>query len=634
MSFLAPGAFFLGLLLPVIVAMYLLKLRRTEREVPSTYLWRRMVRDVEANAPWQRLRRNLLLLLQLLFLAALIFALARPFTYAQGTGGQAAIFILDTSASMRATDVQPSRLEAAKERARQMVDELPEGARVTVIAAGEKAEVRLASNQDRRQAHQALEGIQAGYGGSDMAVALELASAIAARQPDTSILVFSDGGVHLPARLALKGNLQYLPMGISGENQAISLLSLQSSHAGENLTAFAQVSNYGDATATRRLALYADGQPLNAYDLQIPPKGQQAVLAEDVPAGTQLLEARLDGQDALPDDDRALAVGREASNAQVTLVTAGNLFLERATDLLLGQNVQPLDPTNLPASLPTADLTIFDAYVPITQTMPAGNLLFIAPPRSSEFFTVTGTVENPTMRVVDPDEPLLKQVNLGQVGVLDASAITLPTWADAVVAGDTASGSTPLLFRGEVGGRRVAVLAFDLHRSDLPLQMAFPLLWANLMDWLAPGSQGNIPAQVNPGENISFALPAGADSVTVTRPDGERLRLEPVDGRITFADTGELGRYDLQWGLDGSASFTVNLFLPQESELKPLDALPGLQAEGQGEAAVQQQGRREWWRPLALLALGLLSGEWLVYQRAALARLRDKLRSIRLLKAL
>ncbi len=32
---------------------------------------------------------------------------------------------------------------------------------------------------------------------------------------------------------------------------------------------------------------------------------------------------------------------------------------------------------------------------------------------------------------------------------------------------------------------------------------------------------------------------------------------------------------------------------------------------------------REWWRPLALLALGLLTGEWLVYQRAALVRLRD-----------
>ena len=117
MSFLAPMALFLSLLLPLIVAMYLLKLRRTERIVSSTYLWRVMVRDVEANAPWQRLRRNLLLILQLLFLAVLILAIAQPFSWAKGSNSRSAILILDTSASMAATDVSPSRMAAAKDQA-------------------------------------------------------------------------------------------------------------------------------------------------------------------------------------------------------------------------------------------------------------------------------------------------------------------------------------------------------------------------------------------------------------------------------------------------------------------------------------------------------------------------------------
>ena len=63
MSFFAPAAFALALLIPVVIALYLLRLRRIEQQVSSVYLWRRMVRDVEANAPWQKLRRNLLLLL-------------------------------------------------------------------------------------------------------------------------------------------------------------------------------------------------------------------------------------------------------------------------------------------------------------------------------------------------------------------------------------------------------------------------------------------------------------------------------------------------------------------------------------------------------------------------------------------
>src|SRR5512142_373196 len=245
MSFLNPAAFAFGLLLPVIIALYLLKLKRIEHPVPSTYLWRKMVRDVEANAPWQRLRPNLLMILQLLFLAALILALARPFNWTEGSGGQAAIFILDTSASMSATDVAPSRIESARQRAVQLVDDLPDSARVTVIEAGREARVLLSSSTDRRQAHLAIQEIQPGTGGSDLGVALELASAIAARQPGTEIVVLSDGRVELPKRLALKGALRYIPFGLNGENQAISLLTLEAAPGSGSLTAFAQVSNYG-----------------------------------------------------------------------------------------------------------------------------------------------------------------------------------------------------------------------------------------------------------------------------------------------------------------------------------------------------------------------------------------------------
>ena len=61
MSFLSPLALLGLLFLPVVVAMYLLKLRRDEQVVPSTLLWKRLLTDVEANAPWQKLRRSLLL---------------------------------------------------------------------------------------------------------------------------------------------------------------------------------------------------------------------------------------------------------------------------------------------------------------------------------------------------------------------------------------------------------------------------------------------------------------------------------------------------------------------------------------------------------------------------------------------
>ncbi len=670
MNFLAPGAFFLGLLLPVIVALYLLKLRRVEREVSSTYLWRRMVRDVEANAPWQRLRPNLLMILQLLFLAALILALARPFTWTEGASGQAAILILDTSASMAASDVAPSRIESAKQRARQLIDDLPDSARVTVIEAGREARVLLASSLDRRQAHLAMENIQAGTGGSDLGVALELASAIAARQPGAEIIVLSDGRVELPQHLTLKGALRYIPFGLSGENLAISLLSLEPSPGSGSLTAFIQVSNYGLQSASRRLALYADGLLVNAYDLSdIPAGGQKSIIAEGLPAETQAVKAELtppsqnviSSPDALALDDQAVAVKPETQPVPITLVTQGNLFLKTALSLLPGvllSEQTPAEASPLPAGAPTtgptptvapsptpppalpgsagsAALIIYDNTIP-DQIPAQGSLLFIAPPRSTDFFTVTGLVDAPALRTIDPNDPLMSSVSLNEVSVLDAVQVALPDWATPVVAGEwTPQGSTtpqntPLLFRGEVNGRRIAVITFDLRHSDLPLQVAFPVLCTNLIDWLAPGARSPIPSQVKPGESLAFNAPEGAQSASITRPDGTAIQLQAENGKFLFTDTTQLGTYQVtfpaeQGQTQRSAAFAVNLFSPQESSLKPADNLPGLAAQEAPGGAAAQLARREWWRPLALLALGLLIGEWLVYQRAGLVRLRDLL---------
>jgi hypothetical protein len=667
MNFIAPGAFFLGLLLPVIVAFYLLKLRRVEQEVSSTYLWRRMVRDVEANAPWQRLRFNWLMVLQLLFLAALILALTRPFTWAEGAGGQAAIFILDTSASMSAKDVSPNRLESAKRRAGQLIDDLPDTARVTLIEAGKEANVRLSASLDRRQAHQALDSIQGGTGSSDMAVALQLASAIAARQSGAEVIVLSDGRVAIPKQMNLKGALRYIPFGLSGENLAISMLNLEPEPGNAGLTAFIQVTNYGEKSVSRHLSVLVDGQLVNAFDLaEIDPGLPRSIIAEGLPADSQVVEARLDPSetDALPLDDQAAAVHSAAATLPVQLVTSGNLFIQTALHLLPGVTVteQQIDrtvdepggppqasatpgaaplPSPTPAALAstTPALTIFDGVTP--DALPStGNLLFIAPPGATEYFTPTGLVENPTVRAVDPADPLLQNISLDQVSILDAVQIALPAWATPVVAGDLAATdkngqnteNIPLIFRGEVQGRRIVVIAFDLRHSDLPLQVAFPLLWTNLIDWLAPGAGGIVPPQVNPGETLTFRSPGGSSvpSASVTRPDGKTVPVQTDGNQFVYNDTDQIGLYQLHFtGADQNAPadvrFAVNLFSPQESTLKPAANLPNIAAQTGTASGSQQQSRHEWWRSLAFLALGLLMGEWLVYQRAALVQIKDRL---------
>ena len=97
MSLLVPGALALGALLPLVVLFYLLKVRRLEQEVGSTLLWDRLYRDLAAHEPWQRLRFQMLLLLQLIFMALLVFAVARPFIVSATAGAENVVILLDLS---------------------------------------------------------------------------------------------------------------------------------------------------------------------------------------------------------------------------------------------------------------------------------------------------------------------------------------------------------------------------------------------------------------------------------------------------------------------------------------------------------------------------------------------------------
>ncbi len=172
MPFLSPLALLGLLFIPVVVAMYLLKLRRDPHVVPSTLLWQRLMADVEANAPWQKLRRSLLLLLQLLLVLLLALLAARPFLERPAGLARDLVLVIDTSASMAATDVLPSRLEVAKAAAIERLRDLPAGGKVSVIEAGASARVVVNGTADLGRVRAAIAGIGVSEARGDLEDAL------------------------------------------------------------------------------------------------------------------------------------------------------------------------------------------------------------------------------------------------------------------------------------------------------------------------------------------------------------------------------------------------------------------------------------------------------------------------------
>ena len=217
MGFLAPSALLFGLLAIPIVALYLLRLKGRQRRVSSTFLWRQVVRDIEANTLWQRLRPNLLLLLQLLALAALVFALARPYFLRTSSIHGDLILVLDTSASMQASDVNPSRFGEAQQNALRLIDQLPKPNPTTVMLMGDVPEIIVAQSQDRGRVRRAIAEARPATGGANLATALSLAASVVRGERPAQVVVISDGnftGFSLWARClsTFDTSLSALPM--------------------------------------------------------------------------------------------------------------------------------------------------------------------------------------------------------------------------------------------------------------------------------------------------------------------------------------------------------------------------------------------------------------------------------------
>jgi hypothetical protein len=670
MPVLAPLAIAGLVFIPLIVAFYMLRLRRQEHTVSSTFLWQQLVRDVEANAPWQRLRRSLLLLLQLLLVLVLVLAAARPFVERPAGLSRDLVLVVDASASMGATDVFPDRLTAVKRAAAEALAELPSDGRVSIVAAGETARVVANEVGDRGRAASLIDGIALTNGQGDMTEALRLADALASRARGAEILVLTDDAGGVAPALRTKAPIRVLPVGRDRHNQAISALAIQSGAGGVKRSLFVSVANFDASAVTRRLQILADGQPFTARDLFIDPLTQTQVVIDELPAGASVVEARLaaipasgaepsggaggmEGSgpaDQLATDDAAWAIVPSDRLQRILLVGPGNVYLQNALSLLPNVELYGTTAENYASTtgLEKFDLIVFDGFLPAT--LPAKPILAIAPPRTSDLGTVAGTLQQPGIGRPAPDEPLLHDVDLTRTHVAAAQRMELPPWARSVIPGPL---QAPLLYAGTRDGLATVVLAFDLRQSDLPLQVAWPILVANLSGELL-GRDASTLQPVKPGAPVELVLPPDSAGMRVTAPDGSVTELEPAttsSASVTFVGTSLLGAYTAEpipeppapaasgavasptpspspSGSEapvaiGPVRFAVDLFDLEESNIAPGDGAR-LAVIGGVSTAGGKPGtaRDEWWIPIALAALALLLVEWLVYERDGARRIR------------
>lgn len=636
-----------------IVLLYFLKLRRPSVKVPSTYLWSKTIEDLHVNSLLQRLRRSLLLFLQLLAVALAALALLRPGIRDEASVTGRKIFLLDASASMRATDVAPeaNRFERARRQIGEAIDGMRAGESAMLIAFSDRADVLQAFTEDRRRLREALAGATVTSRPTVILEALRAAEGLAnpnrtsqvgdvndiqiADPLPADLLIYSDGGFPAAQDFDL-GNLKPTYVQVGGEraeNLAILAFSVdRNPEQPGQVQAFATVANLGASVAEATATLSLDGNFVDAERVSLQPGEETGVTFLLEIAEAANLQLALDLADDLPIDNTAFAGIAPPRLVDVLVVTPGNPPLDLA--LTTGPaaalcRVETVAPeylkseaygTRAEAGGPGgADWIVFDRCAP--ETMPRCNTFFIGslPPQAWD----RGEPADRVMLVdIDRSQPIMRYLELYSLLIAEGRVLRPPPGAADLIVAE----GGPILSLAAREGFQDLVLGFeiistdaegnDAFNTDWHVQRSWPVFILNLLRHLAGAAEGASLASHRPGETVALRTENPGQTVQVRRPDGQRsATVVSSSGTVLHAQTDQLGVYEVLDEADRPIDrFAVNLFDRRESELASVPSV-SLGYESVAAVAASTPQRREFWRWLLLCVLGVMTLEWIVYAK-------------------
>ena len=548
MELLNPSALWLLCLLIVLLLLPKLRRPRVRRSIGNAYMWQ----SVElSGAPRLVVRARNWPILQAAVMCLLIAAIARPTAFR--TGRDVAL-VLDLSASMAARDGERTRFDLARDASLAFVRELPRRSRVRLVGAGTVAD-DLGEYGARDSALIArLSELRPAAGAARLDSAVSTARALVG--PAAAVHVFTD-------QPGPAGTTGWVRVGAPADNVAITAMSarrLPDSPLDAQL--LVEVRNFGATIKDVPIAIRHEQVLVRRDVARIEPRASHT-LVQGISDPTGVYSATIEIEDGLAlDNQRFTTLG---STSRVIFTASSHRFLEAA----LRAN-RSLDVRDGPAA------TVADSGGVLVcedcREIPSGTsgVLMIAPPRPGAISV--------RLRVADARHPIMADVDLANVDARVGSILEVPATATVLVRG----GGVPAIAAFEDKGRRIVVLQLDVDGSNVPLQVSFPVLVANAMNWL--GATGAAPIVVTGGEPVRWSTPQ--DGRVVVTPDGRTIPLKSSGTQSIFTGTDVAGVYRVS-GRGEPSVFVVNPATDSESDLSAVAPASVSRAAPPAAAAIQ-----------------------------------------------
>lgn len=492
--------FFL-VLIPVIILLYLLKQKVKDEPFSSTMLWQEIYKNLEAKTPFEKLKQNILMYLQLLLMLLLIFALMAPVLKKGGAVQENVVLVIDNSASMQYLyDGEDTRLEHSIREAKREIDAMSEDTTVTLIFCNSEAAV-VYQGKDKNTLKKRLEQIEPTVQAGNMNVAAGVVNSVIAGMDNVQIICYTDTDFSYTewTKQNEKASLIVWDAFSEGENCSLDYVNYAANEDG--VEALCRITNYGEKEVSQDVSLYAGDQIAEVQPVTIKPQESETVYfsRQNIPTdGSMVLTAELSKKDSLTADNRQSIVVTAGMQKKILLLSGGNVFLEKALSLedsvevyksedagVLKQTEDPydlyvFDGISLPEELSLSDFPETAGFLFLNYAQDFGGYM----EKDSEVSNAVLSFQS---------SPVTRYVEDYAFGITKAYTYTLPEWAVSFLKTDEGGTSG---YYGMAGKHPVAVLGFDIHNTDLALQTEFPIFMSQLADQLL-GTSVDIQEIVN-----------------------------------------------------------------------------------------------------------------------------------------
>ncbi len=616
-SFVNPLGAVLFLAAIPLVILYFLKLRRPRVEIPSLVLWQSVVNDQRVNSPFQKFRRNLLLLLQLLILTLLVLALTQPFIGSAAGTAEFTPILIDCSASMSAIDpaTGETRLSLILDQVRERINNLRSDQQFALFTFASTGRRLTEFTNDRRVLLQALESIEATDLPAQLDDVLRMAAAYTTSFPIREVILLTDGNLPESVEFELPFSLQVKRLQVQGANLGITEMTARRDGK-DGWELFIRITGASEELQTAELQLYQNGEQIFTERISAAAGDGERLVFPIETDTLALVEARLipAGEDVLETDNRCWLTLPATRSLQV--LTLGQLTTwQRAVNVLDGVEQEVViggvpDQTEY-------DLIISDGEIPEGINAPVTLFVDVIPE------DLSGLIEKRedvcTVTDWNRTAPLLQHVSLGDVQIGEQ-----PAWGPEIGLRELeergyevlAEGNAgPLLLQKREGLKTTWWFTFHTDRSTLPYRVGFPILAANAVNSSLKQAALSEVSAAPTGVLPALQLDAGQD-YQVEAPDGSLTAVRSgMTGLLTGIGASEVGQYRVRDGNDVVSIVGTGLLSLSETSLSAVDELRFAEVQVDTDATIRLETDRPLWWGLALGAFVVMLVEWWYFQR-------------------